>query len=236
MHCLARRAGYPSVSSRAARQQPRTRPACGGPPHYVYAVVQLRHLRHRPRPGGADRVPARCRPGRETTATAPGRRCGPGRGAPPSPSLGCRSGPVAVPRPGLRIPGGEPASATVPGRRWPAASRGRCRPGRRPGGAPWATETPRVADSRASLGPSGERIALGRVPVARTHAVGQGRGRVASMRPPRTPYTVPHVRLSESMLGHHGGPDRRTGSPPQGRRLVPGRKRWGRCRGRYRLG
>jgi hypothetical protein len=71
----------------------------------------------RPRPGGAARVPALCRPGRGTTATAPGRSCGPGRGAPPSPSLGRRCGPVAAPRPGLRNPGGEPASGTVPGRR-----------------------------------------------------------------------------------------------------------------------
>ena len=110
----------------------------------------------RPRPGGAACVPARCRPGRKTTVTVPGRRCGPGCGAPPSPPLGRLGGPVVVPRQGLRSPGGDPASATVPGR---LASRGVCRPGRCPGGAPWASESPHVAVSRAPLGPSGERIA-----------------------------------------------------------------------------
>jgi hypothetical protein len=103
----------------------------------------------RPRPGGAACVPARCRPGWETTATVPGRRCGPGCGAPPSPPLGRLGGPVLVPRQGLRSPGGDPASATVPGR---LASRDVCRPGRCPGGAPRATESPHVAVSRAPLG------------------------------------------------------------------------------------
>jgi hypothetical protein len=44
----------------------------------------------------------------------------------------------------------------VPGR---LASRDVCRPGRCPGGAPWASESPHVAVSRAPLGPSGERLA-----------------------------------------------------------------------------
>jgi hypothetical protein len=63
MHCSARRAGYPSVSSRAARQQPRTRLAGGGPPHYVYSVDRLRHLRHRLRPLCGWAVPPVRRPG-----------------------------------------------------------------------------------------------------------------------------------------------------------------------------
>ena len=108
------------------------------------------------RPGGAACVPAWCRPGRETTDTAPGRCCGTGRGAPPSPPLGRLGGPVLVPCQGLRCPGGDPASATVPGR---LASRDVCRPGRCPGGALRATESPHVAVSRAPLGPSWERIA-----------------------------------------------------------------------------
>ena len=36
--------------------------------------------------------------------------------------------------------------------------------------------------------------------------------------------------------GTHGGPCRRAGSPPLGRRYTPGRKRWGLRRDRYRLG
>jgi hypothetical protein len=46
MHRLARRAGYPSDSSRADRQQPQARPAGGGPLFYNYAGDLLRHLRH----------------------------------------------------------------------------------------------------------------------------------------------------------------------------------------------
>jgi hypothetical protein len=46
MHRLARRAGYPSDSSRADWQQPGTRPAGRGPPYYDFAIDRLRHFRH----------------------------------------------------------------------------------------------------------------------------------------------------------------------------------------------
>ncbi len=46
MHRSARRAGYPSDSSLAERQHPRTRPAGGGPQHYNFAIDRLRHLRY----------------------------------------------------------------------------------------------------------------------------------------------------------------------------------------------
>ncbi len=46
MHRLARRAGYPSDSTRAERQQPRTRPVGAGPPHHNYAFARHRHRRH----------------------------------------------------------------------------------------------------------------------------------------------------------------------------------------------
>jgi hypothetical protein len=84
MHCSARRAGYPSVSSRAARQQPRTRLAGGCPPHYTFAVDRLRHLRHRLRPHRGRAVPPVCRPG-----------AGPG-GKPPPPLPAAVAGPGAV--------------------------------------------------------------------------------------------------------------------------------------------
>ena len=84
MHCSARRAGYPSVSSRAARQQPRTRAAGGGPPHYIYAGDRLRHLRHRLRPPCGRAVPPVCRPG-----------AGPGE-KPPPPYPAAAAGPGAV--------------------------------------------------------------------------------------------------------------------------------------------
>ena len=157
MHCSARRAGYPSDSSRAERQQLRTRLAGGGPLHYDYAVDQLRHLRHRSRLLCGRAVPpvcsARRRPGRETTATAPGRRRGPGRGAPPSPLLGRRSGPGRGAPPGTTQPRAEnPPPSPHP---VAAASRGRCRPDRSPGGAQRATDsphgplTPRIASKRS---------------------------------------------------------------------------------------
>jgi hypothetical protein len=108
MHSSARRAGYPSDSSRAARQQTRTRPAGGGPLRYHYAVERFRHLRHRSWPPCGRAVPpvcsAWCRPGREPTATAPGRRCGPaGPGAVRHRrrSWAAVAGPGAVPRQGL---------------------------------------------------------------------------------------------------------------------------------------
>ncbi len=47
---MARRVGYPSDSSRAARQQTRTRPAGGGSLLYDYVADRRRHLRHRFRP------------------------------------------------------------------------------------------------------------------------------------------------------------------------------------------
>jgi hypothetical protein len=229
MHCSARRAGYPSVSSRAARQQPpgRTRLAGGGPQHHTYAVDRLRHLRHRFRPPRGRAVPPVCRPG-----------AGPGEKPPPPP-------PAAVAGPGavhLRHRHWAAAAARWRCLAWDyesrvgnppppphpaaAASRGRCRPGRCPGGAPWATETPHVAVSRAPLGPLGERIAgldrhcRARAPRARTVAVGQCRGRVALNLPEVTAEDAVHcaaraaVRVDTRALagGRAAGLDRHRGA------------------------
>jgi hypothetical protein len=185
MHCSARRAGYPSVSSRAARQQPRTRLAGGGPPHHIYAVDRLRHLRHRFRPPCGRAVPPVRRP---VPARARNHRHR------PWPLLRARARCISATATGppRRPGGGASPGTTKPGwgtrlrhRARPPSEPGRCRPGRCPGGAPRATESPHVAVSRAPLGPSGERIAgldrhcRARAPRARTVAVGQGRGRVA---------------------------------------------------------
>jgi hypothetical protein len=162
MHSSARRAGYPSDSSRAERKQTRTRPAGGGPLLYDYVVDRLRHLRHRswpqccralppgahhpvparaekpsPPPHAAAAVRARC-----PSVTAPGRGCGAG----------------AVPRPRLLFAGGGDPPPPPPSAA--AASRGRWRSGRCPCGAPWVAllcRTLRIAGP--PLGPPGGRIA-----------------------------------------------------------------------------
>ena len=109
----------------------------------------------RPRPGGAACVPARCRPGRKPPPPHPAAAAGPGAVHPRHHHWAASAARCWCPAMGLRCPGRDPASATVPGR---SASRDVCRPGRCPGGAPWASESPHVAVSRAPLGPSGERI------------------------------------------------------------------------------
>ena len=185
MHCSARRAGYPSVSSRAARQQLRTRLAGGGPPHYFYSVDRLRHLRHRLRPPRGRAVPPERRPG-----------VGPGeKPLPPHPAAA--AGPGAVHRRHRHWAAAaarwrclarvyEPRVGNPPpssGR--PPSGPDRCRPGCCPGRAPWATESPHVAVSWAPLGPSGERIAgldrhcRGPGAARRDRSGGPGPGRVA---------------------------------------------------------
>jgi hypothetical protein len=94
MHSSARRAGYPSDSSRPERQQTRTRPAGGGPPLYDCAVDRLRHLRHRSRPPCGRAVPLVALGPVPATATVPGSPQGLGSGAGDYSSPG--GGPAAV--------------------------------------------------------------------------------------------------------------------------------------------
>ena len=148
MHRLARRAGYPSDSSRADRQQPRARPAGRGPLIYNYAGDLLRHLRHCPGRYAAGRCHLCARP-----------RAGPGE-KPPSPPrpperARARCPTVTVPGPPVlaraRCPAedysassGEPSSATAPGRRSaPGTVPGRA--AARPGGPGGPLTVPHVA-------------------------------------------------------------------------------------------
>ena len=185
MHCWARRAGYPSVSSRAARQQPRTRLAGGGPPHYstpstdsvTSATASGRPAAGRCRPC-AGLVPARarnhCHRTRPqlrararciaVTVTGPPRR--PGGGASPgstNPGWGTR----------LRHRAGRPAGRT-------GAARAAARAGPR---GPLSHRTSRLAGRHSGLRGSGSpdwiATAGARASRAGTAAVGQGRGRVA---------------------------------------------------------
>jgi hypothetical protein len=140
-----------------------------------------------------------------TSATGPGRsaagRCrscarpgaGPGE-KPPPPLMATVAGPGAVPRRGTTQPRvGNPPPSPHP---TAAASRGRCRPDRSPGGAQRATDSPHVADCRLPLGPSGGRIAgldrHRRAGATRLDVSGGARARagIASKRPPRTSFTV----------------------------------------------
>jgi hypothetical protein len=100
MHSSARCAGYPSDSSRAERQQFRTRPAGGGPLHYDFAVDRLRHLRHCPRPPRG-RPCARFGAGPGENPPPPGPGAVPHRHRP----WAAVAGPGAVPRRGLLHPG-----------------------------------------------------------------------------------------------------------------------------------
>jgi hypothetical protein len=196
MHSSARRAGYPSDSSRAARHQTRTRPAGGGPLLYNYAVERRRRLRHRSRPLCGLAVPPvaldplsaraenhrhRSRPpqrarARCTTVIVTG--CGPGR---------C---PARVDS----TPGGGPAAATVHGRRsGPGAVPLGPSPERGPVGH---LTVPHVADcravTRAAMGPDRRTASppRDRAPGARTQAVGAVPGPDRLARSPRAPYTV----------------------------------------------
>jgi hypothetical protein len=181
----------------------------------------------RSRPGGAARAPAPGRPGRETTATAPGRRCGPGRGAPPSPPPGRRCGPDAVPRPGLRSPGGGTRLRHCA--RAPSAP-GRCRPGRCPGRA---TESPHVAVSRVPLGRlRGADRRAGSLLPGRGDARPVPRG--GPVPGPRRPEAIAEdavhcaaraaVRVAIRALTGGRSPGR---TASLGRRHGPGRQRWG---------
>jgi hypothetical protein len=178
MHCSARRAGYPSDSSRAERQQTRTRPAGGGPLLYDYAVDRLRHLHQRSRPHctravsppAHHPVPALAGTHRHAAIAGPGEV-----------PLWHRSRAAAVvralcPASDYSSPSGGPAAAIAPGRR--------CEPGPAPYGpssvrGPACRLTvPHVADCRvAARAPRrpDRRTALpsqGRAPYARTWAVG----------------------------------------------------------------
>ena len=136
MHRLARRAGYPSDSSRADRQQPRARPAGGGPPLYYYAGDLLRHLRHRPGRPAAGRCHPCARPwagpGEKPPSPHPAADVGPGAVHHRHRSRAAGAGPGAVPRRGLLSLERGPASVTAPGRRsapGPVPSRAAARPG-----------------------------------------------------------------------------------------------------------
>ena len=240
MHCWARRAGYPSVSSRAARQQPRTRPAGGSPPYYTYAVDRLRHLRHRLRPPCGRAVPPVCRPG-----------AGPGE-KPLTPPLAAVAGPGAVhhrhrhwaataarcrcparvnaPRVGSPPPSPSPAAL----RAGAGAARAAARAG------PLSHRTLRSAGHHSGLWGSGspDWIATcwaGRGTPWRTRWAGAGAGSPRSDR--RGRHMLSRTCGSPSRhSGTRGGPGRRAGSPPLDRRYAPGRTRWGLRRGRYRLG
>jgi hypothetical protein len=114
MHSSARRAGYPSDSSRAARQQHRTRPAGVGPLNSATSAT-----------GPGRTAAGRCRP-RARLGAGPGEK-------PPSPlpaaaAARARCATVTAPGPPLQArarcpagdyttPGGGPAAATAPGRR-----------------------------------------------------------------------------------------------------------------------
>jgi hypothetical protein len=107
MHRAARRAGYPSDSSRAAQHQTWTRSAGGGPWLSDYVAVRLRHIRHRPGRSAA----SWCRPPRTTSVPA---RAETHRHRPWPPQR-----PSAVPhthrrRPPLRSGRGNPPATTLP--------------------------------------------------------------------------------------------------------------------------
>jgi hypothetical protein len=176
MHRSARRAGYPSDSSRAARQQTRTRQRaearCTTTTPSIDSVTSVT-------------VPGRSAAGRCRPCARPG--AGPGeKPPPPLPAAGASFGavhnrhrhraaaaaPAAVPRSGRRNPGRGPASATAPGRR---CEPGTVPPGPCPGGAPWATNfVARCGLPGRHPGFTGGRIAgllspsRGRAPRART--------------------------------------------------------------------
>ena len=159
MHRLARRAGYPSDSSRAERSQLRAwpgaairRPRPGKAEH-----PRRRHPRHRTRPperpGGAVLPRRAARGGRGATAAAPGN----GSGAPPSPHLGGIAA-QAVPRPRLRNAG----RGNQPPPTCPAASRsGPGAHGLRPVGSPVDSLTlaRMLRMTTVLLGPPGGRTA-----------------------------------------------------------------------------
>jgi hypothetical protein len=186
MHRLARRAGYPSDSSRADRQQPghgrraearrttatpttdsvtsATDPAAPRPggATWVHGPVPARARNHRHRPRPPQRARARC-----PTVTVPG---------PPLRSW------ARCPAEDDSASSGGTASVTAPGRR---SVPGRCRPGiaRRVG--------PVASDCAARCGPIGFHSdlrtdrrtagllchAMGRTPSARLHALGAAPGR-----------------------------------------------------------
>jgi hypothetical protein len=166
MHCSARRAGYSSDSSRAKRQQTRTRPADGGPLLYDYAVDRFRHLRHRSWPHCDRAVPpaehtTRRRPGRGTTDIAPGRRCG--HGAVPRPRLliaGWATRRRHRPRPPLRAGAGAVQAVARAGPRGPTDCAARCglpvrRSGRQRDGSPDCTAIAGPGATRPDVGGGG---------------------------------------------------------------------------------
>jgi hypothetical protein len=210
MHRSARRAGYPSDSSRAERQQFWTRPAGGGPLHYNFADDRLRQLRHR----SGHLAAGRCHP-----CAWPG--AGPGeKPSPPLPAAAAGQGAVphchrswaaaagsgAVPPRGLLNPG---RGTRLRHRTWPQAGVGAVRT------VVWAgprgpLTVPHVADqmavTRAFSGAGSPDCSppLGRTPRARLYAVGVVPGRnsragSATERPPRTTYSV----WSRTMNGKH---------------------------------
>jgi hypothetical protein len=136
MHRLARRAGYPSDSSRADRHQPRARLAGGGPLLYHYAGDLLRHLRHRPGRPAAGRCHLCARPGagpgEKPPSPHPAAGAGPGAVPHRHRLRAAGAGPDAVPRRGLLSLERGPASVTAPGRRsapGPVPGRAAARPG-----------------------------------------------------------------------------------------------------------
>jgi hypothetical protein len=144
MHRLARRAGYPSDSSRADRHQPRARLAGGGPLLYHYAGDLLRHLRHRPGRPAAGRCHLCARPGagpgEKPPSPHPAAGAGPGAVHHRHRPWAAGAGPGAVPRRGLLSLERGPASVTAPGRRsapGPVLSRAAAR---------WPLTVPHVAD------------------------------------------------------------------------------------------
>jgi hypothetical protein len=142
MHSSARRAGYPSDSSRAERQQTGTRPAGGGPLLYDYAVDRLRHLRHRSLPPCGRAVPlVALGPVPARAGTRRHRTWPPLRARARCPTVTVLGSPQRLgsgaPPATTHLRAGDPPPSPHPAA---AASRGRCHSGRCPCGASWAAD------------------------------------------------------------------------------------------------